>query len=176
MLIKRITDLTEPPLPGEFYLVPTVRGRWCGEVDYWPVWGEKHEDAKFFNFNLDHYHLDRRFIAKEEDAYAAVGAPLHSGPTQYETDPRNAPLPAPEWRRRKCYRAETDFPTYRKEVKAMQTTLAGVQCRRGAGWICPHRGFDTGSIHPNQAGIIICPLHGLQIHVTTGRVIGEQPA
>jgi hypothetical protein len=162
MPLERIDQLSAPPIPGNFYLVPMVHGQWYRKIAWWPVWGEKHEDAKFFRFPEEHYHLDRRFLPQSA-AYAAVGTPLHARD--------DVPLSAPEWRRRKCITAGVYFPTHPSEVKAMQGTLSGAQCKRDdAGWICPHRGMRLGSIAPGANGEIICPLHGLRINAATGIV------
>lgn len=168
----RIDQLTAPPEVGGWYMVPTVHGRWHGKAAHWPVMGTLHEDTKFFRFNDQHYHLDRRFLALA-DTYSAVGAPLHHGPAPWKgrgqpTDP----MPAPVWRRLRCRRSEMGFPSYVREVKEMQAALAGAQCQRDdIGWICPHRQFSLGSIAADAAGIITCPLHGLRIAAATGLVV-----
>lgn len=168
MLIK-VDELTEPPVVGKYYLVRVVHGTWCGKAMWFPVMGDLHEDSKFFNFERQHYHLDRRFVAAGSLADALV-RPLHALPERYGR--LATVLSEPEWASRKCRHAMTEFPTYHMPVVAMQRHLAGVQCQRHeTGWVCPHRGFRLGSIEPDSNGIILCPLHGLQIDAASGKVI-----
>ena len=170
MKLQRVTDLTEPPIVGQYYLVPTVRGVWYNKIRWWPVLGDKHEDAKFFNFKEQHYHLDRRFLP-ECDIERATTAPLSASPTYG----RNLTLTdTPEYKPRKCRRSMMWFPTLPLQVQKMQTSLAGAKCRTdAAGWVCPHRNFSLGSIAPDINGVILCPLHGLRIDAKTGIVITD---
>lgn len=165
MSIQKVDVLTAPPVVGQYYLVPIVHGMWCGRTAWYAVMGEKHEDSKFFNFEKQHYHLDRRFLPnhKSDDA---VAKPFHDMPV--------ISLSAPKLGLRKCQQVMIPFPIYPKQVRAMQRHLAGAQCQAHAtGWVCPHRGFRLGSIEAVD-GIIRCPLHGLQIDAASGVVIGEK--
>jgi hypothetical protein len=60
--MERITHLDAPPTVGQFYLVPTVRYIWHGGLRDWAVFLPLHEDARFFEFPHQHYHVDPRFI------------------------------------------------------------------------------------------------------------------
>lgn len=175
--IQRVTGLTEPPIVGQHYLVPTVRGKWCDKMGDWPVWGPKHEDGKFIGFPALHYHIDRRFLA----GGAAMDATSH--PLQ-EYDRKqtigrgyieNDPLPPIVWRKRKCRSSHGEpFPLWRalrsENFSNLYSHYAGQQCRRGRGWICPHKGMDLGAMKPGDDGFIQCPLHGLLIDSETGVV------
>jgi hypothetical protein len=119
--MTRIDELTSPPVPGQYYLVPVVNGLWRSHINgywisrmgWWPVMGELHEDTKFFHFTDQHYHLDRRFLKAERDAEQAVTCPLSERP------PFGVTLSAPKWSRRKCYRPAMGFPIYEKPVDAI---------------------------------------------------------
>jgi hypothetical protein len=166
---QRFDELTAPPVAGQHYLVWCVRGTWDGKKNrWWPIWGPLHEDTKWINFKLPHWHLNRFFVA-DDDQYRATGMPFHGVSVK-----ENEPLPAPVLRRIKCRRSLAyPFPTYKAPATfaAMQTHFAGQQCKRGHGWICPHKGFDLGAIAPRDDGTIACPLHGIQIHALTGVVL-----
>jgi hypothetical protein len=178
--LQRIDELTEPPVVGKYYLVQCVRGKWRGMMGDWPVMGSKHDDARFLNFPQRHYHLNRFFL-DDESATAAAATPL--GEFQRETPngawmrgyPENNPLPPPNLRRLRCRRSEVvPFPTDRTVEKPAWTSMyshyAGHQCKRGHGWICPHKGLDLGPIAPGPDGLIMCPLHGLRVDAGTGVV------
>ena len=178
MKLQRVDELTEPPVVGRFYLVQCVRGKWSDRLGDWPVMGPLHSDAKFLNFPQRHYHLNRFFLTGD-DAWYATGRPLGEfdpsmRPPGY---PENDPLPEPVYRRRMCRSSPVEpFPTFsaltstRVDFKAMLRHYAGRQCKRGAGWICPHKGLDLGPIAPGPDGHIMCPLHGLRVHAGTGVV------
>lgn len=168
---ERFDQLSVPPVKGRFYLVWCVTGIWYGKIADWPVWGPKHEDGKFLNFPAPHYHLNRYFV----DDPRAVMAPLadsHNGRGYLANDP----LPVPVLRRRKCVTATPGpFHVWRVDGnwRKMREHFEGAQCKRGIGWICPHKGFDLASVSPGETGHISCPLHGLLIHAETGRVVGK---
>lgn len=172
LLIERVDQLTAPPAIGQFYSVPTVHGKWCGRLRWWVVMGTIHEDAKFFKFDAQHYHLDRRFLPAAHDVGTAMRSPLHRYPLHSDSATELSDI---VWRRRKCLRDDTRFPFIdRPPVIALQAALAGAQCAKDSvGWICPHRGFNLGSIAAVD-GVILCPLHGLQIMAATGEVVAPR--
>ncbi len=174
--IERVETVSGPLIVGRHYLVPTVEGTWYGERRAWPVIGPLHADVEFFNFEKDHYHLDRRFLTAKllrryswfrggVERSSAEAAPLHA----HRGEP---PLPAPVWRSLRCNRSEIGFSfTDQPAVQALQAAFAGQSCKRGrAGLICPHRQAPLGSV-PVIHGVVTCPLHGLMIDATSGRVI-----
>lgn len=187
MALQNITDLKEPPVPGQFYLVPAVfyiyshvslKRRW------WPVLGPKHEDADHLNFKWVHYHLDRRFLSDatinrahswgdDGDTIIALGPIMepHWGNNDY------GPMPEPQLRRMKCHRAGIGFPpaSERSELfRKFYSSYRGRKCPRDAEGhlICPHKGARLTSLVPNEQGIITCPLHGLLIDLRTETVMG----
>src|SRR5258708_5362853 len=169
-MIERVDRQTAPLVEGRFYLVPTVRAKWYGKLADWPVVGPLHEDREFFRFELDHYHVDPRFLPrrmKDGVVDRAFSAPLCI-----------PPLPPAMMKRRKCVRSHVDYflPYFGRDtspVDVLRKHFAGQQCAAGkGGWICPHRKASLGSIQPVD-GIITCPLHGLRIDAATGQVLGE---
>jgi Rieske [2Fe-2S] domain len=161
--LPRVDRLLTRPVPGLSYLVPTVRGSFHAKIADWPVMGHLHEDARFFSFVEQHYHVDPRFVSVRF-AKRVFSAPLHA--RDY------APLGKIVFRQRKCIRTMPDYPfSWRPEIDAVQRTYAGQQCARGkGGWICPHQKAALGSIPPNANGVITCPLHGLRINAASGVV------
>lgn len=182
-MIERIDKMTEPPVVGRFYLVPTVFYSWTDRKMVWPVMGPKHEDREHLKFEPQHYHVDIRFLTAMQFRH------LNRFPWR-EPNERTAahpiseveewgPLPAPVYRRRKCRAAGHDYPeelTIRaKNFCALYAAYEGKQCARGkSGWICPHKNFPLGSIKPRY-GVIVCPLHGLNINAATGKVLPVAP-
>jgi hypothetical protein len=170
-MIHRIDELSEPPIAGRFYLVPCVHGMWCGKMGDWPVMGPKHDDARFLDFPWKHYHLNRFFL-DIEDAINALTKLLH------EPLNKSIGLSAPVLQRRKCVVspllgipvADVRRGIYSHRWIAMWNHYANRQCKRGAGWICPHKGLDLGPIAPSADDYIICPLHGLRVHAGSGVV------
>jgi hypothetical protein len=169
--LERVDRLTAPPVVGRFYLVPCVRGEWNSKVAWWPVAGGIHNDAEFFAFKEDHYHLDPRFMT---DADLDRGDP-EKHPLSWR--PALGPLAeTPTLLRRKCKRAGVMYRHgHRPEAQGLRATFAGRTCARNAqGLICPHRHYGLGSIAPNENGIITCPLHGLMIGAD-GAVLRQMP-
>lgn len=173
--VQKITELTEPPIVGKYYLVPTILHYWDSEnvARPWPVFPPKHNDARFFNFERDHYHVDPRFIGARAFNLAGLGrcqtrpvAPWRYGPAAVE-------LPGIVWRRLKCKRTTVDYQFGDREpVKKLRAHHAGQQCKRNkAGWVCPHQNWPMGSLEPDADGVITCPLHGLRIRAADGVVL-----
>ena len=168
--MERFDELTAPPVKGKAYLVRCVRGTWNHESGVWPVWGPKHDDAKFIDFYWTHYHVNRFFIAPNRQLLAC-GHPLSEG---FVGGPQQ--LSRPTLLRRVC---ETESPmpfplkivTTREAWRKMYAHFAGTQCKRVNGWVCPHKGFDLGPIAPRPDGVIVCPLHGIRIDAQTGVVL-----
>jgi nitrite reductase/ring-hydroxylating ferredoxin subunit len=178
MALKRIDRMSEPPIVGQFYLVPIVHAKYFGHANDWPVLGPRHEDSDFFSFKIQHYHVDFRFVpcsnrvAAERHPYVLHGSAegRHAGPVDIPSGP-------PVLRRRKCVRSRLQFRIPAGNVKTdpldhLRAHFAGQECPRskGGGWICPHRAAPLGSIEPVD-GIITCPLHGLRIDAATGKVM-----
>lgn len=166
--LERVDLLTTPPVVGRFYLVRIVHAKYFGQIGDWPVIGPEHDDAEFFGFYQRHYHIDFRFVRwSDERAAERHSYVLYDHPSQL--------MGKPVLRRRKCVRSSMIFSipwnAKRDPLDVMREHYAGRQCNKGkGGWICPHRNAPLGSLEP-QNGIVTCPLHGLRIHVDTGRVM-----
>ena len=192
-----VSDLTEPPVVGQFYRVPCVRYWWHGRLRWWPVVGPKHDDAEHLAFEKPHYHIDRRFLRESDfrvaghqgrtrgewarrlypaDTAFAAG-PLHELP---QDDFKGGPMPAPVLRKRQCLVADVGFPSIARageKFERFHDAYQGRRCRRDAAGhlICPHKGARLGSLAPDRNGIVTCPLHGLAINVETGVVVRRPP-
>lgn len=170
-MIQRIDQLTQPPVIGRHYLVPTVRYPFRGKVNDWPVIGPRHEDAEIIGFPDNHYHLDGRFLSLRQVDLVAIDAPGYDGleygvagrPLCYASNSLHPdPHPPVIWRRRLC-RRHLGYPT---EIAMMlwlpQLIEAYAGHILGPHRICPHRGAPLASIKPDDHGVVTCPLHGLR--------------
>lgn len=179
--VERVTELSEPPVVGRWYLVPTVRFGYQSDVARdWPVFLPKHEDARFFSFEHVHYHPDPRFIAKalwalagDEDYNGGIGAfqrlPISRKRWgQWAIDP-----PAAVWRRRRCHRSHAPYQFgHTPQVGGLREHFAGTRCKSNRhGWVCPHQNWPMGSLEPDADGVITCPLHGLRVRAADGLVL-----
>lgn len=184
--MERITELSAPPIVGQFYLVPTVHWQWRHfSPRWWPVFLPLHEDARFFRFTAEHYHVDPRFVPGR----------THGAFSWWADDPWRAfqatPIarhrtgdwaiePGPVvWRRRRCGRNRVPYVLFGK-VKAPGMGPEAI-CRHWEGqtaprnrfgWVCPHQHAALGSIGPERDGVITCPLHGLRLRAADGVVLG----
>lgn len=177
MRMKRVTELTKPPIVGRYYLVPTVKGPFFGRSRLWPVTGPVHSDADYLNFPPMHYHIDGRFLSLPSltEIERAVRYIDSSLAILVASQPISTLQPV-GWSRLQCLREQPAYP-YERALTKIETfvrlwaAFAGRQCKADAtGWICPHRGAVLGSL-PVKDGVITCPLHGLRIAVLTGRVL-----
>jgi hypothetical protein len=57
--MKRVSEITDEPVVGKFYMVPCVwyYGEWM------PVIGPRHDDKEVIGFTDKHYHKDVRFVS-----------------------------------------------------------------------------------------------------------------
>ncbi len=186
--MQRITELSAPPVPGTFYLVPTVRYTWHKLDGDWPVMGPKHTDAEVLNFPWPHYHVDLRFIP--HDLAIRLSTHLRAGVVGLTLTPlcRNpdgrrditVPHPDPIWRRRLCRRAAAPTPRefyefvrgHRALMPALEAAYQDAKLISGPkGFVCPHRHAPLGSVPPDCDGNVVCPLHGLRWNLATGRIV-----
>lgn len=181
--MRRIDELTEPPVIGQFYLVPTARELWLNRLDAWPILLPFHEDAEIIGFKDDHAHLDRRFMTPRQFRYAETGFytsersidgfPLSRYATDGKREGGPRPRPTVEWRRRKCYREMTPHCVHQMGNKAWFPRLedAYANCRLKPGLVCPHRGAHLGSLPVDADGNVVCPMHGLKWNLVTGELV-----
>jgi hypothetical protein len=196
--LPRSDRLTAPPIVGRWYLVPAIlwaNGVWyhCDDEDeflrvmqssqgakWWPVWGNKHEDAEHLLFPYPHYHIDQRFLTKrhwaEHTSVMSSRSPMQnvqSMPLHY-SHLKSGP-PKPKLRRMRCTLAHVNWEfSDATPILKMNDAFSGQQCAKGAlGWICPHKQFALGSVEVID-GVVTCPLHGLRIDAESGKCIGSK--
>lgn len=160
---------------GKYYKVPCVRAFLRGRYSSWPVLGPWHEDAEFVGFEDDHFHLDARFLSR--DQYRLLCTERRLGEvnlfsvviTEYQI------FEAVAIRLRKCHRPWPDcYPVERaKWLPDLQEAFASKTI--GAGLICPHRGASLQGLTPDAAGCVTCPLHGLKWDCRTGSLVKHTP-
>lgn len=190
--LPRLDKMTESPVVGRYYLVPTVRGTWHNQIRDWPVIGPEHEDQQFFNFPYPHYHVDGRFLThaekrtaissrwwdnedmddREQLARVCIGSPLQANDLINKTG-----LPKPILKRKRCGLSVLPLPptvAMAQTWQVMAKHFAGRKCAHGKrGWVCPHQNVALGSVL-SVDGVITCPLHGLRIDAATGVCLGAR--
>lgn len=161
---------------GRQYLVPVVRGEWCGRIEIWPVLGPLHSDADYIGFKPQHYHIDPRFLptplwrhvvrTHDEDIDLfkyPLCAERSAGRDPVDLQPLNPEL-------RVCRREWPPYPGEEEEVYwfgVLEAAFADAQV--GPGLICPHRGASLAGLTPRN-GCVECPLHGLRWDCETGKL------
>lgn len=199
-MIQRVTELTEPPVIGQRYLVPTVLYPWAPGATKaerarrfdiparpWPVLGNRHEDREHLGFPWMHYHVDSRFVTEREykrvsrygvghyEGAAVVfeGVPLNYLGAEEDELGNRKPLPHPPvvWKAMTCRRPLHAVTRVPELAAKLTPHYEGKVCKRGkAGFICPHKNLSLGSM-PVVDGVITCPLHGLRIDAESGVVL-----
>lgn len=170
MDVRKLSDLREPPVVGQFYMVPVIREYpYFGKMDTWPVIGPRHTDDDFFNFPMPHYHIDARFLTKAqvrhiETDYRGLVAWVGSSPLAH----RDIPVPTgrPVLARRKCRAASYGYSHgERDQVRALNAHYAEPEAIRLADGrlLCPHRKADLSQFPAGADGMVTCPLHGLRV-------------
>ena len=177
-MIQKIDELIEPPVVGNYYLVPHIRDTYSTLSDKvkkieLPVYNNFHSDADFFAVQDNHYHYDLRFVSRRElwliNWFSGRMA------TKQEESLLNAQFclninKSKEnliYKKRKCLRTIYDNAFLQKQdnkhYSAFQANFVGktLDCDK-----CPHRGFDLNQI-PEIAGFKTCPLHGLVFQENT---------
>lgn len=188
-MLPVVSQLTSPPVVGKYYLVPAVymQRESFKPAIWWPVHGSLHNDTQFFNFELQHYHVDQRFLTRAHLTYIgnfddirgwgplqrSFAAPVHGTFAHIEHHPRHEKLPPkPELRRMRCMREMPELPPAFQGT-TMHAHFAGQTAKRGRlGLVCPHQQYPLGQSTPDADGIITCPLHGLRIRARDGRCMG----
>lgn len=180
MSIPRLADLREPPVPGKYYLVPTVWYSWFDEWRHWPVNGPLHHDRSL-NFPWLHYHIDGRFLPKRYEHrlepskwYSHRHSTVNGSPIAEPSDQRRleefGPIPRqPTLRKMLCRRAAYgwiatpgDLVTTRLKEVYGADPLDAIRRPDGRA-LCPHRKVDLSQFPADDHGIVTCPLHGLKV-------------
>lgn len=163
--MQKVSELTEPPVVGKFYLVP------CAEGDYYthpiiPIW---HDDIEI-GITDSHYHRDVRFISDEDlepmsERYWGLGREVATMGNILRSC-TDGPLLI-TWHRRKCRREMPIMSPVRNFV-ALESKYVGRKALCGK---CPHRGFSLESLPQDENGLVICNGHGLAIDMKKGEVV-----
>ena len=190
--MQHINDLTEPPVVGKFYMVPTVSAVWSGSVGEFPVIGPLHNDRQHIGFDRDHWHIDTRFLPErgklkhestQEYWLRIMATPvMRSWKSSINQHTAARSVAAVYLRRWQCKRHaiehisifESRAVSSHAGWKAHFDHYAGHKCKHdGAGWRCPHRNVSLAT-QPVINGVVRCPLHALMIDNATGRVLSRQ--
>lgn len=166
---------------GRYYMVPCLvsdsrTAPAANSRNLVPVIGPMHSDKEHLNFDLQHFHIDWRFVKNMEssmDLREWKNSPHGTVMLAQEHNGKNLP-PVP--RLMKCFRAMPEFPVLRT-WKWIGLELAQEHaCNKlKPGNICPHRGIDlTPFAEPD--GTAICPGHGLRWNLRTGELIPRHAA
>ena len=185
MTVQRIDEMTEPPVIGRCYLVPTVDYVYCGISGIWPTIGPLHSDAPIIGFAPLHYHVDLRFLSRRQadrliaKRLSVLNPSLDQVAAQYPLSQRPPPGPV-VYRRRRCAR-QAVYPTslttantaWPPKLRAHYADARLIDTPHGP--VCPHKGAPLGSIQPDARGLIVCPLHGLCFDPATGKAVANPP-
>ena len=168
--MKKVTELTEPPIVGKFYLVPCVEGAWG---DYVPIIGEPHTDKELF-VDFKHLHRDVRFLpllsrrcgnlTLEETALGKIMTVTDKPFWHRETNGQII------WRKMKCRREMPKFPdtTQFVQYNKLHESYIGKKVKCGR---CPHRNMPLESLPQDKDGNVVCNGHGLKINMIEKRVV-----
>ena len=135
---------------GKSYQVQCVHWTYFGRLDWWPVLGPLHSDAKIIGFEPEHYHVDPRFLSRVQHAWLTskrrrrsyqskqpwYGFPLHDARLRSVSDPILV-LPPPTLKRRKYLRAHG--PMYWRQatwLKPLEDAYAHACMKQS---VCPHQ-------------------------------------
>lgn len=187
MSIPRLLDLKEPPMVGETYLVPVCNVNGLARATM-PVLGHEHNDVDIGQPDMNHIHLDVRFVSDEElvagDFNSAQVACMYSrttGPyggvcaTAYRTGNIPGGEPLKVWEEaRVCVRSEFPQGLHYKAGTTLDR-LAGRLKSEGFRLkpdckVCPHKGTRLDNVKAKN-GVLMCPAHGLEFAPDTGEVI-----
>ena len=176
MTIQSINTMSAAPVPGRFYMVPSVKFEWLGwhREMLWPIIGPPHNDLEFFNFEDVHWHVDIRFLTAAHLLHAGGVNVIEGKPIPLKMLDGQRPV----LRRFRCHdNIEKYHHADSPSVQNLNSHFSGRQSIAGRhGWVCPHQNVPVGTMAPDADGIITCPLHGLRIDALTGRCVGPLAA
>lgn len=170
-MTKRLSEIAGEPVLGQYYFVPCVRTEW----GVMPILGPWHNDKEYLGVEKAHYHYDPRFVSdgfldlhvrsfpacsNEQSLMASV---------MFDPEGKVKPFEC----RRKCTRRMPDFPSQLREGKpaAWLMPMQKAYTQLTACGKCPHRGFPLSAENADENGNVVCPGHGLQFNLKTGRVV-----
>jgi hypothetical protein len=173
---------------GQHYTVPCVQvdditvypNEFLRPGEFVPVMVPPHEDARFFNFPHQHYHIDFRFVSDD------LWDRLRHSPTVHSCVIAESLLARPDlhWLRLRCTRTMPEFPAaealppnarigdYDGLVESLCTMEAYYlgTCLDPESLICPHRRICLKGL-PVENDVVVCPGHGLAWNVKTGALV-----
>ena len=182
--LHRVDDLPNPPVVGEFYLVPCIlipaalqrKGQLCGGMRprWWPILGPRHQDLDL-GVPAYHYHYDPRFMTDRAIVNRIGSQPISWLFGAILCDGHPSVLPSPVPRRRRCLRhmpahfADVEggwgLPSWLRPLEAKFADVLLPDCK-----VCPHRGLPLAQL-PQKNGIVTCRGHGLRWDVATGKLV-----
>ncbi|MEP2977978.1 MAG: Rieske 2Fe-2S domain-containing protein [Lentilitoribacter sp.] len=180
--MQHIDELTGSPIVGKYYLVPTVKALWFNSFAEYPVIGPRHNDKQDLEFEPFHFHIDARFISKGTDDLYYWRAVLTSPVSETGRGGQllNDKLISYE-RKWLCKRQHSPFvgkicdmatdgksPNFMKHVARYAGANVNSDKR---GLVCPHRNVSLANQPVADDGVVICPLHFLQICTRSNRVL-----
>ncbi len=152
---------------GDGYgLAPVKQQCFFSQKQLIPVVGPPHDDVEYINFPDRPYHVDWRFapqsvcnLATEHNYFAELGMVVDVRLVEKTVV-----------RRMKCRREFRMYPDKNgaKFLPALQKGFADKSAKNG---ICPHKGFDLNTLHPDADSCVVCPLHGLKFNTTTWQLV-----
>jgi hypothetical protein len=156
--VQKITELTYPPIIGEFYLVPCLfsqieKGRSI------PVIADFHEDAEIGFFD-EHIHPDFRFFNNYEFRMV-INRVIRDGESLHSLVYPFRPHRFITWEKRQCFREVPEIPTEVLNTDLMELLEQIYRDSKLSCGICPHKGANLNSIAPDANGNKVCPLHNL---------------
>lgn len=161
MALQKVSELKEPPIVREVYLVTCV----LWNYEWLPVIGSHHHD-KEIGIYFEHYHKDLRFLPSWDFSYGK--------PKAFEFG-RSLPPARIELKKLLCLREMPRFdrrhfphPQAREQFRKLDTIYAGRSVLCGK---CPHKGMPLESIPKDKSGHVICNGHGLKIDMNKGVVV-----
>lgn len=174
--MKRVSKLEHEPTVGRRYLVPCVknkRGQWM------PVLGSKHHDIEYIGISDIHYHYDFRFVKegfiKERFERYTFNRHLVCTSEEFAMGDILKNTDEPTERALICLRRMPNFPWSVSGkpisfIEPMERAFKDVKlnCAR-----CPHRGGPLSADNADEYGNVICPLHGLQWNLQTGKLVSR---
>ena len=181
---------------GSYHLRPCVRAIWPGDPgknrpSWIPVLGPQHSDLEIIRFKHQHFHIDHRFLRKEQQGgefrkgvnlvfattITTVTPQVDSGTTNVSLedlpDPR---YPTESWwrvMRRRFREPYPGYPTNGVVPWIQELHEAYREERLKPGLICPHRGAPLEGLEADPEGCVTCPLHGLRWHLESGELRSE---
>lgn len=194
-MLQKIDELKEPPIIGEFYLVPCIlkesiiqgfdnsNSEWIikdgelylppaiawnkKETEVYPIINHLHHD-KENGQDYKHYHIDYRFVICYE---APFGLPIVKMIDSYNFAPRT---------RYNLIDENNEYNVEYHKLKCIRQTNLGIggfvnrsklhsKCISSKNR-CPHRKYDLSQEVPVN-GIITCPLHGLKFNSESKQLI-----